>query len=63
LYGDYSVGATVKTMVAALEESAQRTRKATFGMYCFWTGEVKLGDTVHRNRWPRRWMLPASNQV
>jgi hypothetical protein len=50
LYGDYSVGATVKTMVAALEESdrdvpdylralqteaesAQRTRKATFGMY------------------------------
>lgn len=56
LYGDYTVAATAWTMVRALESAgkpiptylellaAPRTaERATYQMYCFWSGEVALG--------------------
>ncbi|MEO1174564.1 MAG: thioredoxin family (seleno)protein [Myxococcota bacterium] len=56
LYGDYSVAATARVMIEALEAKGQsapsylelltasaRTETATYEMYCFWSGEVALG--------------------
>lgn len=60
LAGDYSKGALGARMVAALQKakrpvpsylallaeelSTRRREKAVYSMYCFWTGEVCLGD-------------------
>ncbi len=59
LYGDYSVGATVRTMVRALIEADREvpsylelldrrynsgsTDTAAFSMYCYWSGEAEIG--------------------
>lgn len=60
LSGDYSKGALVANMVTALDRAkravpgylsilaeelgVRRTEKAIYSMFCFWTGEVCLGD-------------------
>jgi len=56
LAGDYSVGGLARTMLKALEargttapfwlaQLAPATlERATFGMHCFWEGEVRLGQ-------------------
>ena len=38
------VPAYLNLLVSHLEGEKIKTEKATFGMYCFWTGESKLGD-------------------
>lgn len=56
LYGDYSVQATAKTLVMALQSASRpvpdylkllaldaRTEVVTYSMYCFWSGESALG--------------------
>lgn len=56
LYGDYSVRATAKTLMTALQSASRpvpeylkllaldaESKVATYSMYCFWSGEAALG--------------------